>query len=241
MENKGIFRHSKLKTFFKKGFLGKLSRLIFFKNEDYIHFRFINCLSNNISKIQKSNGNYNKVIILYWLVQLPRELFEELFIEGESKSEIMNFTLKNAENLKSEKCAYITQAYILWNYENILRSDNVFGSAMQRNTIVAFEEIVKSNIESSDEIIDYLNFFRHVFDAKDNGDEPVNPKDRILIYIFEICKIIYKDKNKIQEALNKLDQNIRQKLILSFFDVAFFSEAKKTALNLAFGRGIKQN
>ncbi|MDD5570561.1 MAG: hypothetical protein PHD97_05310 [Bacteroidales bacterium] len=238
MENKGIFRHSRLKTFFTNGFLGKLFRLILFKKEDYIHFRFINCLSGNISKIQKSKGNFNKVIFLYWFVQLPRELFEELFVEGESKSEIMNFALKNAENPKSEKCAYITQAYILWNYENILRSDTVLGSAMQ-NTVADFENIIKSNIASADEIIEYLNFFRHVFDVTDNGNAPVNPQDRILIYIFEICKILYKDNNKIQEALNKVDQNVRQKLILNFFDVAFFAEAKKSAINLALGRGIR--
>ena len=237
MENKGVFKQGTIKKFLTGRSLSPIFKPLMFSKTDYIHLSFINPLMESIPIIQTRTRKELKYIILYWLVQTPRQLFEELFIEGENKNEIMSIATKKAQNKNAIKCTYISQAYSLWYLESMMANDEKFAYIMQIS-MKELESIIKNEYQYCTETLEYLTLFRNKFNKQEGHSDYIIPKDRILHYILEVCNVLYKDKKAMQKILDEIDKSTRNRLILACFDTAFFSEAKTKTMHLVLNKGV---
>lgn len=230
MRKFGVYRYTGFKLLLVKGPLRWIFQPIIYDKADYLHKNFLHPLYDCQIKIQDIVKNDWQIMLTYWLIEVPEELFEGIFLDyTEPKS--MWFATKNADNINSEKCVYITQAYVLWNLEQLLKNDKNFQKKMDL-TIDNIEYLLL-NIFKFQETLNYLNFFRDKFDLKKLHKDKKNfidPRDWILEYVWQICEIIYSDKHLMNQTLKDWDTNILQKLSLTIFDTTFFSDVKRIAI-----------
>ncbi len=233
MADKGIFRYTGFKRFLTQGLFRKIFQPIFFNNAEHIHNSFLNPLVDCLRAIKDNVQKDKQLILSFWLIRVPRELFEEIFIDGDKPNELMSFATKNADNLKAEKCTYITQAYVLWTLEQFLENDKIFQNKIDL-TIEQIEYVLKDILKFQD-TLNYLNFFRKEFDLeklhKDN-ENFIDPRDWILFYVWQICEVIYSDKNLMKQTLKDWDNNMLKKMSLTIFDTEYFTEVKNISSNL---------
>ena len=76
---RGIWKNSLLKIFLTRSFLGPLFRPLLYSQEEYIHYSFVAPFAPLANSIVKMRESRIKVIAYYWLVDVPRTIFEELF------------------------------------------------------------------------------------------------------------------------------------------------------------------
>lgn len=221
--NRGIFRHGFFKTFLTRGFLRSIFKLLLYTKADKIHSDFVKVVNNFVVKKPK-----NEMTILFWLVMVPKLFFETIFIEDENGEAYLD-VVKNATQDNGRECAYLTQAFVLWNLQQILQNKKEFKTQMGF-LIEDLEKITKRVLGQENKIIFYLNYFREKFDLK---KLEVDPRDWSIIYVWEVCDILITDKKVLRDTMQEWNDDIIRKTEFITFATQFFAEQKETAIQLS--------
>lgn len=231
MSKKGVYRFTGVNKFLTQGPLRKLFQPLFYDRSDYIHQNFINPLYDCLLNIEDKVPKDKRLLFSFWLVQVPQEFFEGVFLDAREPNSLW-FATKQADNLNSERCFYITQAYILWMLEQLLKNDRSFQKEINL-TIEQTEHIVKDVLKLK-ETINYLEFFRNEFNVgklQKNKKNFIDPRDWIFEYIIQIFKIIFSDQELMNQTLKDWDNDILRKMSLIIYNTTFFSDIKRIAVD----------
>jgi len=224
----GIFRHGLFKTFLTRGFLRSFFVSFFYSNADNIQAEFVRVINDFIIEIESKVKTENKMAIMYWLAIVPKLFFETVFIEDENGIIFLNVPINATEN-KGQECAFITQAFILWNLQQLLKNDEGYNEEMGFS-IEDLEKIVKIILGKDNKIIYYLNYYRDKFDLK---KLEVDPRDWSIIYVWDICDTLITDKKVLKEAMQEWNDDIFKKMDLISFTTDFIIEHKESARKLS--------
>jgi len=224
---RGIFRHSKLKAFLTRGIFKTVFRPLLYSNEDFIHSNFSYVLNDFAykSKYALKQEYYN--IISFWMVLTPGYYFEKIFLENDDGNYYLNI-LKEVDNQDGFECAYITQAYVLWKLQQFLSNDNVF-KAKIRLSISDFEESINLVYGKSNRTMYYLDYYRKKFDL---SKLEVDPRDWPIIYVWDICDVLFDNEEKMKNKMINWDNNLIAKMGLVQFDLEFFRHHKDWSIEI---------
>lgn len=224
----GIFRHGVFKTFLTRGFLSPVFKPLLYNKSDNIQWDLVKTTNDFILKIDREVKTENTITIMFWLGAVPKSFFEMIFIENE-KGEAYLDVLKNATESKGKECTFITQAFILWNLQQILKNKKGYKNEMGFS-IEDLEEITKTILGQNNKIIHYLNYYRKKFDLK---KLEVDPKDWPLIYVWDICKTLISDKKVLKETMQALNKDILKNMKFILLTTHFIGEQTETASRLS--------
>lgn len=223
MEERGIFRYKGLKGFLTMSIFRSLFRPLLFDKSDYIHASFLASL-NSCSKtlLSKSLKEEYQTQIGYWLIYFPKFFFEAIFMDGQSEGILSSFT-KSADNTIAKKCTYITQAYVIYNIQQLFKNDpafqNHFGFPVED-----MGELFFGRLNLNKEIEDHLIIFRENYSGKIS--ELLDPRNQIVFYSAEILKIFYSNIDIQQKMLIKFDQDLIKKGELIIGGLTMIQELK---------------
>ncbi len=229
----GIFRHSFLKTFLTRGFLKPIFKSLLYKKEDHIHSDFVEVVNNFVVKIEQDIKPKNEILTIYWLSIVPKLFFEMIFIEDKIGRTYLN-VVKNATQSKGEECAYITQAFILWNLQQILQNNQEYKKKMGF-TINDLENIINIILGENNKVLSKLKKYRERFDLKKLGVDPgfVDPRDWPIIYVWDICDTLIDDKKVLKDTMQKWNDDVLKKMELITLVMHFIGEQTQISLKLA--------
>lgn len=226
--NYGIFRHGFFKTFLTRGFLRSIFEPLLYTKSDKIQADFVEVVNDFVVKIEREIKPKNAMAVMYWLAIVPKLFFEMIFVENE-KGEVYLDVLKNATENNGNECAFITQAFILWNLQQILQNKQEYKEEMGFS-IEDLEEITKIILGQDNKIIHYLNYYREKFDLK---KLEVDPRDWSIIYVSDICNALVTDKKVLKETLQEWDSDMIKKMEFISVTTHFMVEQKETASKLS--------
>lgn len=226
--NYGIFRHGFFKTFLTRGFLRSIFEPLLYTKSDKIQGDFVEVVNDFVVKIEREIKPKNAMTIMFWLAIVPKLFFEMIFIENERGETYLDIP-KNATEDNGRECAFITQAFILWNLQQILQNKKEYKDEMGFS-IEDLEEITKIILGQDNKIIHYLNYYREKFDLK---KLEVDPRDWSIIYVSDICNALITDKKALKETLQAWDSDMFKKMEFISFTTHFIVEQKETASKLS--------
>jgi hypothetical protein len=181
-----------------------------------IHSEFGNVLVRTTTETAKVSNKRIKDLIICWCVSLPRAYFEGLFIDDNTCNRDLLAILDNAEVLNGTDCALITQAFCLYELEQVIKSDINY----QKLSMMEIEQVISSKLSRGTFIIQQLNMLRERLKG-------LTPDEWCFEYIHEILNLIYIQREKtfsLKDALNK-NSKLKAWLFKSF--EAFVKRAKQ--------------
>jgi len=226
--NYGIFRHGFFKTFLTRGFLRSIFKPLIYTKSENIHGDFVEVVNDFVLKIEREIKPKNAMAVMFWLTIVPKLFFEMIFVENE-RGEVYLDVLNNATENKGRECAFITQAFILWNLQQILQNKKEYRDEMGFS-IEDLEEITKIILGQENKIIHYLNYYREKFDLK---KLEVDPRDWSIIYVWDICDTLITDKKVLKETMQEWNDDMLKKMEFISFTTHFIIEQKETASKLS--------
>jgi len=172
---------------------------------EQIYDSFLSVINDTTKVIDEKLDNLTKIALRVWLSSAPLEYFKLLFLPNED-NQIQIPILEKAEHNAGAKCAYLTQGFMLFYLEQILKNS------------VEYQEQVKifpSDIDNACNIIfvansytlQYLNYFRHTFDNK-----RIDPRDEPIIYVYRATELFIPDNQRKKVAIEKWDEDISGKI-----------------------------
>lgn len=151
----------------------------------------------------------NQENFMKWFLIFPRSYFNFFFVDENKDGEIYIDIIKGGKYNNGGECFFITQAYILYTLELLLKNRKNFDKDIGFS-IKNLEEFINIILGEDNKIIQYLNYYRERFDYSKNG---VDPRDYHIIYIYNICdQLIDWENNKY---IQELDKDIFKKMILT--------------------------
>jgi len=220
----GIFRHGPLKTFLTRGFLRSIFKPLFYSKSDNIQANFVEVVNDLVIKIENGIKHKNKLAIIYWLAIVPKLFFEMIFIENE-RGEVYLDLLKNATEDKGKECAFITQAFILWNLQQLLQNKEDYKKEMGFS-IEDLEEIIKITLGKNNKIIHYLKYYREKFNLE---KLEIDPRDWSIIYVWDICETLITDKEILKDTMGDWNNDALEKINFTLLTIEFIVEHKENA------------
>ena len=225
--NHGISRHGFFKTFLTRGFLRSIFKPLLYTKSDHIHGDFVEVVNDFVIKIKREIKPKNEMAVMYWLAVVPKLFFEMIFVENE-KGETYLDILKNATENNGRECAFITQAFILWDLQQILQNEKEYKKEMGFS-IEDLEKITKIILGENNKIIHYLNYYREKFDLK---KLEVDPRDWSIIYVWDICDALITNKKVLKDTMQGWNDDMLKKMDFIAFTVQFIAEQKETVSKL---------
>ncbi len=223
----GIFKHGQIKTFLTRGILKKIFQPLMYSSQDRLHYTFVKCLDFQLRKLFTTVEEKYLERTAHWLVRIPDHFFELLFLSdknSQSKLPIPIFK-GNVENNGNE-CAFITQAFVLSELEQILKNDKefkeVFGLSIEHFEILTYDSLIGHN-----SIVKYLNRYRKVFSST-----KLDPREAFIIYAWDICDALIPDREKCMKVMGCWDDDILAKSEIISIAVNFFVAAKEDTLEI---------
>lgn len=223
MDKRGIMRHGRFKTFLTRGIFRNTFKPLLYKNEDYVDFDFREVF---LPLAKRLNTEDNQMFFLaYWLITVPKDLFEILFIAGGNGKYYLN-AVKDSDLKNGNLCGHYTQAFVLWHLEQILKNNDEF-----RNKVgITMEDIdyILNNIYGSKNLTtQYLNELRTQFDLE---KMEVDPRDWGIIYVYNIYDLLINNEQIKNKSISEWDRNILEKIEFLDFIVRFFNDKKEDTL-----------
>lgn len=186
--SRGIWGNSLLKIFLTQGPLGSLFRPILYSREEQIHFSFMAPLLLTASEIRTITDYRKQSIAYYWLCEVPRNIFEEIFLPDEAGCKLCNF-LRYAKIGNAENLAYLTQGYVLSYYERILENDRCFHETVNI-PVAELENIAGLAYGDTEKISEYRNAFNEKACEDASDDFPIHR-----YYAHELLRTINSSKS----------------------------------------------
>lgn len=220
---RGIWQNSLLKIFLTRSCLGSFFRPLLYSKEECIHYSFVLPLTELSSVIVKMRESREKAIAYYWLIEVPRNLFEELFFpDGEDHPHC--HLLAYAQGGNAESIAYLTQSYALSYLEHALVRDCAFQEELI-TTVADLHQIVASLYGIENQVAYYCEIFR---EKQLDGLIDSNGYDLHYCYAKEILCALTSDLD-IDEILQRESAQIHN---LAMFGPRKLRNAKITTLRM---------
>lgn len=223
--NRGIWRHGKIKTFLTRGLFKPIFRPLLYKKEDELHRQFLDVLQQPIIKLDTTQKRL--LVAVSWLLSTPKNIFEYLFLEGDDNRAYL-YPVRYSNLKNGHLCAHYTQAFVLWNLEQILKNDYEFQQKINL-TIKDFEYILEHVYGKKNLTLDYLNQLREEFDL-DKMD--VDPRDWGIIYVHRIFDLLINDEKIINDVISDWDKDIAEKMSFIVWMNEVFSEEKSLSIDI---------
>lgn len=220
---RGIWQNNLLKIFLTRSCLGTFFRPLLYSPEEWIHYSFVEPLTELSNVIVKMRESRAKAIAYYWLIEVPRILFEELFFPDEADHSLCHL-LTYAQRTNAEGIAYLTQSYALSYLEHALVRDCSFQKELV-TTVADLQEIVASLHGVENQVAHYCEIFR---DKQLDGLLDSNGYDLHYFYAQEILSTLTSDLD-IDEILRFESAQIHT---LAMFGPRKLRNAKKTTMRM---------
>ncbi|AJQ29603.1 hypothetical protein JBW_04272 [Pelosinus fermentans JBW45] len=206
---RGIGENSLTKIFLTRSFLGPIFRPLLFSREEYIHDTFLEEITMLTQDIMAMPDLEQRGLTYYWLIEVPKSLFEGLFIITDHHQKMCNFS-DYTNGKDGTGLGYLTQGYILAILPYLVEKDQLLDQLVHP-TIDDLEKIIFTMFGPENLIFQYQNHFGQLIN--DMLKEPIN--DVILVsYIQQV--IDHMEKNSmVSRDENQLIQ-IRQETIEYF-------------------------
>lgn len=229
---RGIWKNNLLKIFLTRSFLGPLFRPLLYSQEEYIHYSFVAPFAPLANSIVKMRESRIKVIAYYWLVDVPRTIFEELFFPDGAEDALCHL-LTYAQRADGEGIAYLTQSYALSYLEHALVRDSSFQEEL---TITAADlhKIIASLYGAENQVAHYCEIFR---EKQRDGLLDSNGYDLHYFYAQEILYTVTCNLD-VDEILRSESAQIEN---LAMFGPRKLRNAKKTTLRILDATKIEKN
>lgn len=199
--SRGIMKHGPVKTFFTRGILGDLFRPILYSKIDKINFEFVEVITKTIKGIDAKIHSPNKMALQIWFSMAPLEHFELLFLPDKNNNTIIPM-LEKAEISNGKECAYLTQGFMLFYLEQLLKNSPEYKEKIK----ISIEDINNTcNIifGENNRVLFYLNYFRNKFDRN-----IIDPRDESIIYVYRATELFIPDSNRKKIAIKEWDDDI---------------------------------
>jgi hypothetical protein len=157
---RGIWENSLLKIFLTRSFLGPLFRPFLYSAEEYVHYTFLEDITILTQEIIQIRNLKKRGLTYYWLIEVPRSLFEELFInsvENQGKCQIF----KDIKAKEGTEMAYLTQGFILAIMPYMLQKDESLDLSISPS-ISELEQIIIAAYGSKNRIFYYQYYFQQL-------------------------------------------------------------------------------
>ena len=209
----------------RRGLFGKQLRPLLYSDQVKLHYSFTERLNSQVAFFQDKIQEDFLDKTIFWLIAVPEQLFEFVFLPDENGN-ISVPVLRGKIEPNGIKCAHITQAFVLWNLEQILKNSKDYQSELGLS-IEHFEILTHDSIIGRNEIQTYLQKYREEFTKK-----YINPRDWALIYVWDICDVLIPDEKKRMEIMREWNDDTLEKGELISEEIRFFANAKKKSLEL---------
>lgn len=236
---RGIWTHGALKTFLTRGLLRGIFRPLLYTKGENIHADFLAVLNHEFLRpMRRRVGNHvidEAMPLVFWLVLAPKAYFEAVFMEDENGQAWCSDVVRKSTLQNGKECAYLTQAFVLWNLQQLLQNSNGFRDTMGFS-IQHVEDLVNLILGKQNKVIQYLDYFRDKFDVrKIEVDAPdcVDPRDWPIVYVFEVARLLIYDKQVLRDTLQEWDNDVIKNMEFVAFAIEFMIGLKDHAIELA--------
>jgi hypothetical protein len=204
---RGIWENSLMKIFLTRSFLGPIFRPFLYSAEEYVHYTFLEEITMLTQEIIKIRNLEKRGLTYYWLIEVPRSLFEELFInsaENQRKCQIFY----DSKVRDGSEIAYLTQGYILAIMPCILQKDESFNLRISPS-ISELEQIILAAYGAENRISYYQHYFQQLladFRAEETNEAVVHCYiEKVIDHVTDISAFPHESNQQLkihQEALN---------------------------------------
>jgi len=222
---RGILKHGPIKTFLTRGILGGLFRPILYSKKDKIHYDFMGIITDTIESIDAKINNPNKMALQIWFSMAPLEHFELLFLPDINRKTLIPM-LDKAEINNGKECAYLTQGFMLFYLEQLLKNSSEYAEKVK----ILLEDIdytSKIIYGANNSILKYLNYFRKTFDR-----EKIDPRDEPIIYVYRATELFIPDSNRKKSAIKDWDENMLGKIDFINGFTSFINIQKENSIKM---------
>jgi hypothetical protein len=199
--SRGIMKHGTVKTFFTRGILGGIFRPILYTKIDKINYEFVGVITETIKGIDTKVHNPNKMALQIWFSMAPLEHFELLFLPDKNNSTIIPM-LEKAEISNGKECAYLTQGFMLFYLEQLLKNSPEYRGEI-KTSIEDIDNTCNIVFGENNKVLKYLNYFRNTFDRS-----KIDPRDEPIIYVYRATELFIPDSNRKKAAIKDWDDDI---------------------------------
>jgi hypothetical protein len=220
---RGIMQHNKTKTFLTRGIFGPIFRPILYSRIDMINYSFLEVITATIKSIDKNIPSKNKMALQVWFSIAPKQHFELLFLP-ENTDDALIPVLKYAEINSGKECAYLTQGFILYNFEQLLINSTEFKEKIKMND-AELADTCNLIFGEGSQACKYLNYFKTSF-----NNPSIDPRDIPIIYVYEVAKLFIKNPVKQELALQTWDDDLIGKFRFINGFIEFLSNQKANSL-----------
>lgn len=195
---RGIGKNSLTKIFLTRSFLGPIFRPLLYSREEYIHYTFLEEITMLTQDIMAMPDLEQRGLTYYWLIEVPKSLFEGLFIitdHHQKKCNLSDYTNgKDGTGL-----GYLTQGYILAILPYLVEKDQLLDQLIHP-AINDLEKIIFTMFGPENLIFQYQNHFGQLINDMLKG--PIN--DVISVsYIQQVIdhmennSMVFRDENQL--------------------------------------------
>jgi len=195
--------------------------------KDKIYKDFLDCLNFQLERIpQHVDKNFTR-ISGFWFYSVPKLFFELLFINkdkdlNEELVPILEPSIKN----NGKECAFITQAFVLSQLEQILKNDKEYKTKMGLS-IEHFEILSHDSLIGENSIVKYLNKYRKVLSSN-----TLDLRDSYVIYVWDICDTLVPNRKRCMKIMGEWDNDTLAKMNMISEAIHFFATVKKESLKV---------
>jgi hypothetical protein len=204
---RGIWENSLMKIFLTRSFLGPIFRPFLYSAEEYVHYTFLEEITMLTQEIIKIRNLEKRGLTYYWLIEVPRSLFEELFINS-AKNQRKCQIFYDSKVRDGSEIAYLTQGYILAIMPCILQQDESFNFQISPS-ISELEQIILAAYGAENRISYYQHYFQQLladFRAEETNEAVVRCYiEKVIDHVTDISAFPRESNQQLkihQEALN---------------------------------------
>lgn len=222
---RGIMNHSNFKTFLTAGIFGKMFRPILYSKVDKIQFDFLGVIVETIKGIDNKINIQNKRTLKIWFCMAPKELFELLFLPDEN-NKVMVPVLEHAEFDSGKECAYLTQGFILYQLEQIIKNSNEYSVTTKLN-LQYIEDTCDMIFGKDNQTRKHLDHYRRIF-----NNNQTDPRDNPISFVYDTTRLFIYDKKKQRSAIQEWDDDLISKYNLINDFIEFIARQKDNSLKI---------
>ncbi|OAM96257.1 hypothetical protein SAMN04515679_4452 [Pelosinus fermentans] len=205
---RGIGENSLTKIFLTRSFLGPIFRPLLYSREEYIHYTFLEEITVLTQDIMAMPDLEQRGLTYYWLIEVPKSLFEGLFIIGDHHQKKCNLS-DYTNGKEGAGLGYLTQGYILAILPYLMEKDQL--DQLIHPAINDLDKLILMMLGPENLIFQYQNHFGQLIN--DTLKEPIN--DMISVsYIQQV--IDHMEKNSLVSRDESQLTQIRQETIEYF-------------------------
>lgn len=195
--------------------------------QDKIYKDFLDCLNFQLEKIPQHVIKDSELISAFWLCLVPRFFFELLFInkKKELSKPLVPILESRIEN-NGKECAFITQAFVLSQLEQILKNDKEYKTTIGLS-IEHFEVLSHDSLIGKNSIMRYLNKYRRVISSN-----KLDFRDSYVIYVWDICDALVPKRDKCMKIIGEWDDDTLGKMAIISEVSRFFATVKESSLKV---------